>query len=91
VYGDPIENREAAMKCLALTLEVFTPRSHRRNWLITLKQRALVRLTGERSVEEEGIDTERAIAELEMVVKYANPDGEFDIWSSACGSLVLLC
>ena len=85
--GDPGANREAAMECLEQTLGVFLPHGERRQWLITIKQRAIVRLSAQQSAEEAGVEYERAIAELEMVVNHADPDAEFDVWSSACSAL----
>lgn len=85
--GDSGKNHEAAMACLERSLEVFEPRGDRRQWLITIKQRAIVRLSGKRSADGAGTEVERAIAELEMVVELANPDADFDVWSSACSAL----
>lgn len=85
--GDLGKSREAAMACLERTLEVFSPRVDRRQWLISIKQRAIVRLSGTLSSDEVGIEAERAIAELEMVVEHANPDADFDLWTSACSAL----
>ena len=85
--GDADKNFEAALACIGRCLEVFSPQGDHRQWLITIKQRAIVRLSAQRSAEEAGVEIERAIAELEAVVDLADPDADFDLWSSACSAL----
>jgi hypothetical protein len=81
--GDVAKNRDDAMACLDRALDVFTPQRHRREWLITIKQRAVTRLeTPEATLElARGETIERAVAELEFVAEEVDRKEDFALWS----------
>ena len=54
--GDRGKNRDDAMACYERTLDVFTPQRYLREWLITIKQRAVTRLERPESKSELKLD-----------------------------------
>jgi tetratricopeptide (TPR) repeat protein len=89
----PIGNREEnvaqAMACIGEALEVFTPETYFQEWLITIKQRAILRLEASRTAEafRSLEEVERAIAELEVVAGHADRSANFNFWASAQAAL----
>jgi hypothetical protein len=82
---DLARNRDDAMSCYDRALEVFTPQSHRREWLLTIKQRAITRL--EMPASDRGLNIERAIAELEFVVQHVDRTEDFVLWAGTKSAL----
>jgi hypothetical protein len=72
ISGDKAKNLAKAHQCLAEALTVFTPDRHFKNWLLTIRQRAYLRLETKHTDDlgEELAEFERAIAELEFVTKH---------------------
>jgi hypothetical protein len=81
ITGNHHENAMQALACIERALEVFTPEAHFREWLITVKQRALLRLEATKAVDEirRLEEVERAIAELEVVVAHSDRFSDFEI------------